>query len=67
MSGLQSKFDKISDLRFEPLPTKAVDVVKMVKVGNCTAALGKNGVIYTNAVARRFAEAQPPAAMPLAA
>lgn len=50
MSTIQSKFDDISKIRFEPLTAAVVAVVKLTRVDRTVVALGANGTVYTDGV-----------------
>ena len=50
MSTFASKFESIENLRFEPIPSRPIAVVKAVKCGYATAMLGADGCIYTDRI-----------------
>lgn len=50
MSMFCSKIKAVRELRFEPIPTRPIAVVRAVSHEGVTAMLGKDNRIYTNAV-----------------
>jgi len=50
MSGFESRFESIEELKFHPVPRRPIPVVKAVSFDRTTAILGADGCIYTDAV-----------------
>lgn len=50
MSSLSSKFEDIAKIRFEPLSSKVIKVVKLTMVDNTIVALGADGVVYSTGI-----------------